>query len=59
MLKNLQENYLIILILKRHCKYSKSCIRKVSNNLKFKNGNYVSQDTWVLDTVGSNLNRYS
>jgi DNA-directed RNA polymerase II subunit RPB1 len=55
MLKNLQENLLNNIVLRGIKGIPKVVIRKVSNNLKLKNGNYVSQDTWVLDTVGSNL----
>lgn len=55
MLKNLQENLLNNIVLRGIANIPKVVIRKVSNNLKLKNGNYVSQDTWVLDTVGSNL----
>ncbi len=55
MLKNLQENLLNNIVLRGIKNIPKVIIRKVSNNLKLKNGNFVSQDTWVLDTVGSNL----
>jgi DNA-directed RNA polymerase II subunit RPB1 len=55
MLKNLQENLLNNIVLRGIKKIPKVVIRKVSNNLKLKNGNYVSQNTWVLDTVGTNL----
>ena len=30
-------------------------LRKSVNQLKFVDGNYEKEDTWVLDTVGSNL----
>ncbi len=55
MLKNLQENLLNNIILRGIKKIPKVIIRKLANNLKFKNGNYQPQDVWVLDTVGSNL----
>ena len=45
MLKNLQENLLNNIVLRGIKGIPKVIIRKVSNNLKLKNGNYVSQDT--------------
>jgi DNA-directed RNA polymerase II subunit RPB1 len=55
MLKNLQENLLKNIILRGIKNIPKVVIRKLTNNLKQKNGNYDRQDVWVLDTVGSNL----
>jgi len=36
-------------------KIPKVLLRKSVNQLKFSEGNYEKEDTWVLDTVGSNL----
>ena len=55
MLKNLQENILNNIILKGIKKIPKIIIRKVKNYMVKKDGNYVPEDIWVLDTVGSNL----
>ena len=55
MLKNLQENILNNIILKGIKGIPKIILRKVVNHMVPKDGNYVPQDIWVLDTVGSNL----
>ena len=55
MLKNLQENILNNIILKGIKGIPKIIIRKIANNMILKDGNYVPEDIWVLDTVGSNL----
>ena len=54
-LKNLQDNLLNNIILKGVKGIPKIIIRKVTNNLRKKNGNYVPEEIWVLDTVGTNL----
>ena len=55
MLKNLQDNILKNIILKGIKGIPKIIIRKIANNMIKKDGNYVPEDIWVLDTVGSNL----
>jgi DNA-directed RNA polymerase II subunit RPB1 len=54
-LKNLQHNLLNNIILRGIKKIPKVLLRKSVNQLKFVDGNYEKEDTWVLDTVGSNL----
>ena len=54
-LKNLQNNVLDNIILRGIKKIPKIIIRKVTNELTVKNGNYVKEEKWVLDTVGTNL----
>ena len=55
MLKNLQENILNNIILKGIKGIPKIILRKVVNHMVPKEGNFVPEDIWVLDTVGSNL----
>ena len=55
LLKNLQDNILKNIILKGIKGIPKIIIRKIANNMIKKDGNYVPEDIWVLDTVGSNL----
>ena len=55
LLKNLQNNMLNNIILKGIKGIPKIIIRKIANNMIKKDGNYIPQDIWVLDTVGSNL----
>jgi len=55
MLKNLQENILNNIILKGIKGIPKIILRKVVNHMVPKDGNFVEEDIWVLDTVGSNL----
>jgi DNA-directed RNA polymerase II subunit RPB1 len=54
-LKNLQHNLMNNVILRGVKKIPKVLLRKSVNQLKFSEGNYEKEDTWVLDTVGSNL----
>ena len=54
-LKNLQANLLNNIILRGIKKIPKVLLRKSPNQLRFSDGNYEKEDTWVLDTVGSNL----
>ena len=55
MLKNLQENILNNIILKGIKGIPKIIIRTIKSYMVEKEGNYVPEDIWVLDTVGSNL----
>ena len=55
MLKNLQENILKNIILKGIKGIPKIIIRTIKNYMVEKDGNFVPEDIWVLDTVGSNL----
>ena len=55
MLKNLQENILNNIILKGIKGIPKIILRKVVNHMVPKDGNFIPEDIWVLDTVGSNL----
>ena len=55
LLKNIQENMLNNVILKGIKDIPKIIIRKVTNKLKHKETNYLTETSWVLDTVGSNL----
>ena len=54
-LTNFQEDLLDNLILYGVKKISKVLLRKVPNNLVEVEGVYQRQETWVLDTVGTNL----
>jgi DNA-directed RNA polymerase II subunit RPB1 len=55
MLKNVQANLLSNVVLKGVKGVPKVIIRKITNQLVEKDGEYISEDLWVLDTVGSNL----
>ena len=54
-LKNLQDNLLNNIILKGIKNIPKIIIRKIANYMRRKDGNYVPEEIWVLDTVGTNL----
>ena len=54
-LKNLQHNLLHNIILRGVKEIPKVILRKNMNIISLKDGNYEKNDTWVLDTVGSNL----
>ena len=54
-LKNLQQNMLNNIILRGIKGIPKVILRKLVNQLVLKDGNYVKEDSWVLDTVGTNL----
>ena len=54
-LKNLQDNLLNNIILKGIKDIPKIIIRKIANYMRRKDGNYVPEEIWVLDTVGTNL----
>jgi len=53
--KNLQENLLNNIILRGIEKIPKVVIRKVPSRIIKKDGNYINEEGWVLDTVGTNL----
>jgi len=57
MLKNLQENILNNIILKGIKGIPRILIRTIKNYMVEKDGNFVPEDIWVLDTVGSNLKK--
>ena len=54
-LKNLQQNLLNNIILRGIKGIPKVLLRKSVNELVLNDGNYTRQDSWVLDTVGTNL----
>ena len=54
-LKNLQEALLDNLVLRGVKNLRKVLPRKQANSLVLIDGSYVKKETWVLDTVGSNL----
>ena len=55
MLKNIQDNLLDKLKLRGIKDIPKIIIRKMTNSLRFVDGSYKLEDSWVLDTVGTNL----
>jgi len=55
LIKNFQEQMLENIILRGIKNISKVLPRKITNNLVYENGAYTKKDTWVLDTVGTNL----
>ena len=54
-LKNIQENLLNNTILRGIKGIKKVIIRKMPNRVILKNGNYITEPGWVLDTIGTNL----
>ena len=54
-LTNFQNDLLDNLILHGVKKISKVLLRKITDNLEKVDGNYKKQESWVLDTVGTNL----
>ena len=54
-LKNIQDALLHNVVLKGVHDIPNVNIRKLQNQAIMENGNYVSKDKWVLDTVGTNL----
>ncbi len=54
-LKNLQQNLLDNIILRGIKHIPKVVLRKSVDRVVLRDGNYEQQDTWVLDTVGTNL----
>ena len=55
LLKNFQDNLLNNIILSGVKDISKVVLRKVTDNLVLENGKYNKKESWVLDTVGTNL----
>jgi len=54
-LKNIQNNILNNIVLRGIKGIKKVIIRKVPNRVIMKNGNYITEEGWVLDTIGTNL----
>ena len=54
-LKNFQDNLLNNIILSGVKDISKVVVRKITNNVVLEEGIYNKQESWVLDTVGTNL----
>ena len=55
MLKNFQDQLLDNLVLRGVKNIDRVIIRKIVDSLTYKDGAYVPQEAWVLDTVGTNL----
>ena len=55
MLKNFQENLLDNIILRGIKNIKKVVLRKIQDNLIESEGKYETKESWVLDTVGTNL----
>lgn len=55
MLKNFQDQLLDNLVLRGINGINKLTPRKITDSLVLEDGVYVSKETWVLDTVGTNL----
>ena len=55
MLKNIQDNLLDNIILRGIKDIPKVILRKLPGNIIKEDGNYVNKESWVLDTVGTNL----
>ena len=54
-LKNFQQNILNNIILRGVKNIPKVILRKSVGDIKYNDGNYNETDTWLLDTVGTNL----
>lgn len=54
-INNFCENLLQNVVIRGVKNIKKVMLRKVKNTLIEKNGSYIPQDKWVLDTVGSNI----
>jgi DNA-directed RNA polymerase beta' subunit len=54
-LKNFQDQLLQNIVLRGIKGINKVILRKILDNMVEKNGVYVKQDIWVLDTIGTNL----
>ena len=54
-LKNFQKKLLDNIVLRGIKDISKVILRKIPDNIVLKDANYVKQESWVIDTVGSNL----
>ncbi len=55
LLKNFQDNLLENILLRGIKNIDKVILRKDPNVMIYNDGKYIKKDTWVLDTVGSNL----
>ena len=55
LLKGFQDKLLDNLILRGIKNINKVITRKITNSLVLEDGNYTKKETWVLDTVGTNL----
>ena len=54
-LKNFQDQLLNNVILRGINRINKVILRKIKDNMVEKNGSFVKQDIWVLDTIGTNM----
>ena len=54
-LKNLQDNLLNNIVIHGIKNIPKVIIRKLPGNIIKKDGNYINKESWVLDTIGTNL----
>lgn len=55
LLKNFQDNLLNNIVLSGIKNISKVVLRKITDNVVKDNGKYSKKESWVLDTVGTNL----
>jgi DNA-directed RNA polymerase II subunit RPB1 len=55
LLKNFQNQLLQNIILRGVSKINKVILRKIKDTMVEKNGTYIKNDIWVLDTIGSNM----
>ena len=55
LLKNFQDNLLNNVVMSGIKNISKVVLRKITNNVVKEDGKYIKKESWVLDTVGSNL----
>jgi DNA-directed RNA polymerase II subunit RPB1 len=55
LLKNFQDQLLEGVVLRGVKNINKVILRKVKDNLKEKGGAFIKEDSWVLDTIGTNL----
>jgi len=55
LLKNFQDNLLNNIVMSGIKNISKVVLRKITNNVVKEDGKYSKKESWVLDTVGSNL----
>tara|TARA_B110001450_G_scaffold248266_1_gene264239 strand:- start:481 stop:4989 length:4509 start_codon:yes stop_codon:yes gene_type:complete len=55
LLKNFQEQLLDNLVIRGIKNIQKAIPRKIPDSLIYENGTYVKKETWVVDTVGTNL----
>jgi DNA-directed RNA polymerase II subunit RPB1 len=55
LLKNFQDNLLNNVVMSGIKNISKVVLRKIANNIVKDDGKYIKKESWVLDTVGTNL----